>query len=268
MPTELLDSRDVSVNVTSASIKRRYLVTATDPEVFLNDPSLPMIGSSHFVYPQYKLMGIEVARYSKTDDVCQVILTWETRSFLPREEWEWDIATRSVHITSVIDLDHAAHYPEASDCGVLIGLNGDKVDGVDVLRANATLRVKKVWLMPPTPDQINLIGELLYHVNTYTWFNYLPGQILFTKARITMMDNGEHSVEYMFEIKPTPAEQYFDLIDGDFVTFTPASSFDYIWTQVGETVTEGGSIVGTKSVHVAQVYEYADLGLLDLYGPY
>lgn len=187
------------------------------------------------------------------------------------EDWQWDFTSHQQHISSVPNDSYAIYYPADAYAGLAIGHNGQKTEGVDVSRTSEQLIVTKVW------DFVDVLGREVIHgltntVNSSYWFDYYPGEVLFTGAQIRRIANGFTRVQYTFSVQRVQPNFFVQLYTGEYVEVS-ARPWDYVWYKYvdGTIPGDGGSehlTRGIKSIHMNQVYDYGDFHILGFTGPY
>lgn len=266
---ERLDSRTITRDERGSTVVRKYEVQATDPEQLLHTGiDIPYHGQQHPTIPYLFVDTIELEPASDGRSTIMLVTYREPDHgslTIYDEEWTWSISTEVRNVDSVIDPSKQLHYPVHASVGSVIGFDGEQVEGVDVLRPSTTLVVKKNYSFIG-PYQREIIQASMAKVNFDMWFGYFPGQVLFIGADIRQVRTSMWEVTYQFNIKHYVGLQYVQLYTGELVWINPYPH-DYIWFRYSD-IDSGTSVQrGIKSVHMARVYDPADLHVLGLVGP-
>lgn len=271
---ELLDSREITRDATGTTEVRVYKVYSDNPTSILTSNAIPYHGEPHPTLPLMYVSRVDITPPTDDGSTCRMRVTykeWPLSMTIYAENWEWDISSQQVNIRSVRDPSYALHLPATHDVGVVIGYNGDTVEGVDVYRPSVSLKVTKIWQGISQYDR-ELLEVMTNTVNGSYWFGYNAGEVLFLGANIQRTTEGMIQVTYNFLISRYVGPQSVLLADGSYVVLDQVKPFDYVWYRYTETAGSAGTETvmqkGIESVHVAQVYDWTDFHLLNLTGPY
>jgi len=271
--TELDLNRRVRVTENGAECIRTYRINNTDPEAIYGLGVLPAYNTAHPTLPGLYVSDVEVKvpRKNARFALIQIKYTTPSWALTPNlEDWNWDLVSRTEHITAVENSSYCTHFPSGADVGTAIGWNGEEAEGVDVYRPYGVLTVTKVWTSI-SEDGRNVLEAMAAHMNLYAWHGYGVGELLFLGPVIDRMPDGRILVTYKFLTARRRAPFYVTLLDGS-TTLVDLVPWNYLWFEHGEEVIDNGDEKvrqrGIKSAHIAQVYDYADFSVFGLVGPY
>ena len=180
------------------------------------------------------------------------------------EEIEEELST----MAETIHLEKApygqSHYPTpATDTiGDLIGVNDDKIDGVDVYVPKGAYKARR------TMDELDAgymsrLLELSGAINDAAWKLWAAGEVLFLGATVSRRNRGKWRLEFSFAIQPEIV-QSIATINGTAAFTKPG--WDYMWLQKAKVADAGKTKIvhSIERVHVAKVYPEANFGELGL----
>jgi hypothetical protein len=276
---EAFESRKISADQNGAYEDRVYYVWQTDPEFIWWSNMLPKWMSPH---PDGLLMSNFFAESIAVDpptkglpNECRVTIRYReyTYGLTPAgEDWQFDYVSQQMHISSVPNDSYAIHYPPTAYAGLAIGTDGERTEGTDVMRRVETIVVTKMWT---NIDRVGryILASLANTVNSRYWFDYQPGEVLFTGSQVRRMPNGLVKVQYNFTARRYQPAFPVQLYTGEVVPVEPRP-WDYVWYRYLDTsstdteTNEETEAKGIRSIHINQVYDFADLHVLGLSGPY
>jgi hypothetical protein len=197
-----------------------------------------------------------------------------------RDSWSTTLMSQTGHITHVKDPSKQKIYPPAGggeDPSTAIGVNGDKIEGVDIFVGAAEIEVTKFW----THEDITPELMRTWH-NAEATTNDAPftvgkieaqiGELLFMGVTVSRT-GGERAktvAKYVFEPNRTgPDALEFELIDGTKVN-VEKGGHEYLWTGPGRALAGAPGSASSKtkagiaSIHVATVYEASNFDALQM----
>lgn len=260
------------------SLERNFIVHHPFAEDILLSNTLPAHGEQHPTISYLRVSKVEVRPMSEANECeARVTYTEDPLDVTPNgETWEWDIATSSQKITSVKNETLQSHYPDYENTGTAIGHDGEKAEGVSVLRPSMSLKVTKKWDTFTRQHQ-RFLETTVACVNNAEWYGYTTGEVLYLGSNVAMQTTGVWLITYNFKIERYVSEpQEIELYNGEFVQIYP-EPHDYVWFTHTKTRKSGGESIGdttstmkngTRGIHIAKVYDYADFGGFGLLGPY
>jgi hypothetical protein len=209
------------------------------------------------------------------------------------ELWTFNLVSQTTSINAVKTKNGVAQQVTYDGSALLgetgrysaINFDDDSVTGVDVYRPAETVSVTKVY---DSISQVNqsyreTLRSLQNTVNDSTWPNnseFGPGELLFLGADISYnLDEDTATINYSFQAgNPQPEQKYTvwksgDITDTETVEVTVAKlyPFQIIWAPIERRKKEplgekSKSVYNTKSINVADVYEYGDFTQLKISG--
>ena len=257
---ERFESRDIELGQSPRAILR-YVIKDTDdhsealtaleaaaPSVFEDLPRLkykvvpvgPLLwyGEAQYGYPSKQSTGVKL--------------------------YQFDTGGGNQHITQ--SLTTAARYGRpgyiAPNFFGAIGVTANNVEGVDVvvpvyhfseINYESNSQVNDAY----KAALYNLTGK----VNDDTWRWFAAGEALFMGAGGSMRAGGDWEITYRFAASPN----YTNLVVGD-ITSIAKKGWEYLWVQYldEEDTTAKSMIKRPWSVHIEQVYNYGDFGILHI----
>lgn len=175
-------------------------------------------------------------------------------------EWTWDFDTTggTVHISHA--RSEVARYPSttAPDQKGAIGVNGDEVEGTDiiipVLKVNVNFRHP---LGVITIAQAKFLSNITGSVNSQPFLSFDPGEVLFLGARGSDGSTAESTVNYQFAMSSNAT----GLSIGD-ITGIAKKGHEYLWVRYEDAEATADSVVQpvrlAKFVYIDQVYPTTD----------
>jgi hypothetical protein len=181
-------------------------------------------------------------------------------------EYELDMMAETEHVEKALE---QSHYPSTeNDCGLVIGVNGDKVDGVDIYVPKGTYRQTK-FVNRLSAAYINAIKAARAHVNGATWRGWEANTVLFLGAKASR--RGRHGIwklQFEFALSDNTNQSIVTGPPETPVTQPPfvKPGWHYMWMSRAENTDAGGTKVQSwiRGAHVARVYPTADFATLGL----
>lgn len=264
---------------------RFFLVDTDDPDVAILEG--PAYGEGHpTVYASVTSKHAE--RHGEAIETCVLTVEYTKPKYnVNKELWEWDFNARAAKVMSVNYEERQKHYPEDTEyTGTAIGANGDKVDGVNALRAYAAVTVTKQFFATHVNKEFRTkIYNMENTTNASAWQDWDAGEVLFTGANIR--EQGEEAqVTYNFLVNKNQPDFEADILipDTNQMTITvqrikiPLTGWQYLWYTVGPVILSNQpnppagphqvslSKTGIIAAHVAELYEGSDFALLEIQG--
>jgi hypothetical protein len=146
-----------------------------------------------------------------------------------------------------------------------IGVNGDDVDGCDIVTPSLKLRIRcKHPQAVITADQIRNLARATGYVNSDVFFGFQPGEMLFLGADGEQGTETETSVGYEFDAREN-AEGAKALTIGDIVN-VHKQGHDYLWVRYVDEEDEDCPVKNAKHVYIERVYKRTGFQLLFGFG--
>lgn len=274
--TEAVDSRKMKESrrngVLERTLERRFIIAGSDdtgdaavlalgpqPQEQYGDGSLNLFVNAR---------DYEVVNAGGTRGVLRLTVSYgppESLSDSPNqssEEPEYSLELMSDQAKVERGLEQT-HYPaDASGVGNMIGVNGDKIDGVDIYVPKISYKETKT-VSKLSSAYINAIYNCSACVNERAWKNWAAGEVLFLGA--TAKRRGRYGVwnlDFSFAIEKNVA-QVINTVSGD--QNVTKAGWDYLWIEQATKSDDGATVVHiAKAVHVARVYPRADFSTLGL----
>jgi len=174
-------------------------------------------------------------------------------------EYEVNMMAETVKIEVALAQIH--HPAAASEVGNAIGVNGDKVDGVDIYVPKGAVTVN-ITRESFTEDYRLLLNSMVGKVNSKEWNGYTPEEVLFLGAVARRKGRGKWKVSFSFAIQETQT-QVISTESGD-QTFEKLG-WRYMWLsriRKGDAADATKVVHAVEAAHVAQVYETTDFTVL------
>ena len=174
-------------------------------------------------------------------------------------EYELDLGTESQHIERAYG---QTHFPSSEDgVGRLIGVEGDKIAGCDIL---VPVEMYREVRNRRSIDQafVDLIRNTRGRVNSAAWKGYAAREVFFRGVRLSRRGQGDLRIAYEFAILFNAIETIRTVAGDQSVT---KSAWDYLWLQKGQRKSLAGKLEWIiQAAHVARVYDEADFSALGL----
>jgi len=207
-----------------------------------------------------------------------ISLSWESSAYcvvtanygptdktLGSYEVSFDTAGGTVHITG--SKDTVGLYPagQAPDMGGAIGVNGDDVDGTDIVVPALKLTVS--FRHPAgviTLPQVKTMARHTAYVNDDEFLTFAPGEVLFLGASGRWGPGTETSLQYQFACSEN-ADGDKKLTFGDIANVVK-QGHDYCWIRFKDEVVGGKPVKVPKYAYVERVYSRVDFAPLFGFG--
>ncbi|RKZ99082.1 MAG: hypothetical protein DRQ46_00200 [Gammaproteobacteria bacterium] len=220
----------------------------------------------------------------KDNGVVQLIVTYENVQYEEGnlQNYQFDVGTEPLHINEAYTQQNFPE-PESEDSkkSKVIGLQPDgSISGVDVIIPTASYRETRS-VNSISVEMWRQILELTGKVNQANFKGWAKGEVLFNGANAARRQGKAWRITYNFLIAPNITGQEIKVLKlvpvkgNEFDTATyDKEGWEYVWLRqsfIDKTAVIEGKTVHTreyfvKSAHVAQVYEYGNLGALGLGG--
>lgn len=259
---ELFDSREMEIAVGRNSVELRYgLFGSFDdvevdlhvadnlPDTFAN---LPL--QRHRISPQGAGVWMVSATYS-SDEVREV----------GEDVVSFNTVGGTVHITQSIATKYAGKADgvdgDPPDFKGAIGVNGDKIDGVDIAAGNGAFTVTHYFSGDDVTNEfITKLTKRKPFVNNAPFRGYSAGEVLFLGAAGSKRGNAEWEVTFNFQI----SENVDDYVLQGCETPFSKDGHDYLWIVYQEDVSNDNFIKKMKYFYVEQVYDRGDFSELEI----
>lgn len=147
--------------------------------------------------------------------------------------------------------------------GNAIGVNGDKIDGCEIIVPEFTLTRTRYY---PNASMTNAffktIGDLVGKTNNATFMGFPAGSLLFNRCAGSVRGRGDWKVDYAWAYEPNKSS--FSI--GDFTITSGKKGWEYLWTMYRpkKEVVSGLTFAQPVAIYVSKVYEDGDMSLLGL----
>ncbi len=300
---ELVESRKTSRDEKGMQTTRYFEAYNDNPEFVLQNLKEPMNDDEReglydptgnkieFLSPLPDIAGLYCKSVSvePLDNVgCRVTVVYGPQDFDQRADldgtiWDYDFSSQNTHITSTTY--GQTHAPAWADCGPVIGADGEDVNGIDVYRPAASLKIIKKYNTYPSQSERQQWTRIVASVNDNSFAGYSAREVLFLGFKIDTQQVyrdfvgrptglGVWFVEFNFLIAKTQPVQAVQLLDGSTVYVQPYP-FDYIWFTHAGKIKDSDSGDGSGStkkvrqngivsIHIAKVYPTGSFSLLPI----
>lgn len=263
-------SRRYNETAKGGHLERIFIVTgADDPSVVLAHDDIPKMrdtyGDFDNLYVSSRSVEVEKVTGVEEEGLCRVTVIYEPpeRQTPPppsgEDEFEFSTMARTEHRVTAFKQEH---YPETEDVGDVIGVNDDKVEGVDIFAPKMVLREvhDKATL---SYAYRNTLTFLTGRVNNADWKGFSAGEVLFLGASASRSGYGPWRIEYQFSIEKNET-LLFQTLNGP--QTIDKEGWRYIWFRRAKTASDGDTKIQyqIESVHVARVYSYGDFAELGI----
>jgi len=253
--TELIDSRTTELTDSGWTETRKYAADTQD--TYAAAAGAASIGDSHPTISGIVVTKINADPVDNKGCIVTVTYSGDESDRLANEYgeiYEWDLATGQTHITNVASAGDQSHYPSGATVGTAIGVDGDDVQGVDVYRAEMSLRIRKRVSVEPNSTYRATVMGLLGKVNNSQFAGMGIGEVLFLGARISKTEPTKWEIEYNFLIAKSAGTSSYTAVDGSTIAITTPGAWDYVWFRHAQKKVSSVLTSGIMSVHVAKVY--------------
>lgn len=177
----------------------------------------------------------------------------------------WDTTGNTQHITiskETLDSTSTSLTEAPFDFARAIGVNGDSIDGVDVVVPGLQLQID--WTLEQasvTMDYVRTIRDLTGTVNNATWKGWAAGELLFLGSSGKESTNGSVSATFYFL-----ASKNTDAVDlpPDMIDTLAKKGHEYLWLYF-RAEDDAGSIIRTPAfAYIERVYDEADFTALGI----
>lgn len=170
----------------------------------------------------------------------------------------------SAHITQALSTV-SSYGVGVPDMKGTIGVNGDDVDGCDIVVPTLKLRIRcKHPQAVITLDQIRNLARATAYVNSDVFMGFQPGELLFMGADGEAGTETETSVGYEFEASEN-ATGAKALTIGD-IANVQKQGHDYAWVRYADEVDADRPVKHAAHVYVVRVYRRTGFGMLFGFG--
>lgn len=177
------------------------------------------------------------------------------------DELAFDTTGGQQHVTQA--LATSGRYAKAGETAPnfqgAINVTPQAVEGVDITTPALKFTIVQRVAGPVSLAQIATLVGLTGAVNSLPWNGFAAGEVLFLGATGQARTRGDVEITYQFAAYPNVA----DMTIGD-ITGITKKGWDYLWVRYKDDTDDVAKalVKVPQSVHVEQVYPYADLNTL------
>ncbi len=265
---EKVNSRGFGETKDTKRFERIFIITGTDDPYVARayGPALDSTYGAGLILHERQADVLRI-RDSNTDGVCQLTCIYVTpdenmqEANEPLFEYIWDTSAQSAHIIKAIS---QTHYPAAADVGLLIGVDEDRIEGVDIpVPKGVYSETRQINNTSLKYGYRNLLHDFSGKINSVNWKGWQAEEVLFLGAVARRLGSGKWSFQYSFQIELKETLTVQTVHGPQVVT---KQGWDYIWYQRVKEVdaVEGRLTYDIESVHVAKVKETRNFSLLGI----
>ena len=265
---EKANSRGYSETKDTKRFERIFIVTGTDDPYVARayGPALDDTYGAGLILHEKNTQIIRI-RDGSTDGVCQLTCVYVTPDENTQEENEplfeyiWDTSSQSAHIIKAIS---QTHYPATADVGLLIGVDEDRIEGVDIpVPKGVYTETRQVENTSLTYGYRNLLHDFSGKINSVNWKGWQAEEVLFLGAVARRLGTGKWSFQYSFQIELNETLTISTVHGNQVVN---KKGWDYIWYQRVKDVDAAQKRLtyDIESVHLAKVKETRNFQLLGI----
>lgn len=260
---ETADSRPATVGLSqpTATLKfvgKNFVCPDDDTDANLSLQAIvPLVfpGGAYTVltYQSYKILP-------KGNGLYEAEVTYGRQSPL----FTFEIAGGQQKITQSLETiqSYAPEGEMAPDFQGAIGVDGDKVNGVDISVPTFAFEIT-IHVQPGLVTQAYILSlaNLAWTVNTATFYGFDPGEVLFVGVRGSQRGLEDVELTYKFQRQPTK----YDIQVGD-ITVTQKDGWEYLWILYANSVDATANVLVKvpSAAYVERVYEYGDFSILGI----
>lgn len=173
------------------------------------------------------------------------------------------------HITQSLLTETYSPQGNAPDFKNAIGVNGDTVEGVDIISPVLHFTEEHQVLLSDMlqPTFINNLVGLTAKTNVAVFRGFQPGEVLFYGAEggyeVPIVPDADPDLKYPVTYEFACSPNRTDIAVGDIEPITKLG-FAYLWVRYKETVDEGTAVKVPAFVYVETVYEPGNFSLLGI----
>jgi hypothetical protein len=247
------------------NMERRFTIIGTDDTLHDDVETVgPKIGDQYLDKNLYAFdRKIEVLRPTGASGILRLVVQYGPPERLPQNngnepEYEFSTMAETLHIEQAKD---QVHYPDSAD-GVanLIGVNGDQIDGCDILIPKpAWKQTREIAILSNT--YVRTLTEMTGTVNNAAWKFWQADEVLFLGVTARRRGYGMWRLDFNFGIQPN-TDQVIDTSTG--VQNFVKPGWDYMWFEKARAASDEQIIHSVRAAHVAEVYDRTNFALLGL----
>lgn len=267
---ESVESRRYRDTKKDGELERIFLVHGTDdPDVAVAHPDIPQhddtFGTFDNIVCAERQVEVIICTGAESEGLCKVTAYYrkpENAAAPPpsgESEYEWSSMVQTEHITRAIA---QTNYPSSADVGDLIGVDGDDVEGVDILIPKPTYK-EAHYRTAFTTRYMQTLMALSGRVNNKAFKGSNAGEVLFLGAVVQRTGTDPWRFEYSFAMSAAASIAVQTLNGNQTVA---KGGWDYLWFRRARTSSGDDSTIKQEidSAHLAQVYFEADFRALGL----
>lgn len=267
---EIYASQVLQQNKEGERLTRVFNIFGTH-DVFLAAQQGPQIGD--IINENLRLVDQSMAIKHETGDdpkgLIQKTVVYETTTLTREDDFGFSTIAESEHIEAVRKNSDQEHFPESKGVGQFIGVNGDRIDGVDTLVPKPRYNETHERNTLDGPYR-NILTDLSGSINDQPFKGFKTGEVLFLGAEASRRGFLPWTIRYEFLIS-LDATFDVDIIqdDGSSATINVnKKGWTYFWVRHSQSGGAAGDrkiiLHRIESVHLAKVYESKDFSTLGI----
>lgn len=174
---------------------------------------------------------------------------------------DFDTTAGTIHVKqslSTVNKYNAPGEPVAQDQGGLIGVDGDSVEGTDIVQP--ALKLTATFQHPAgviSMSQIKALAKYTGRVNSSSFLTFAAGEVLFLGAKGRMGTDTKTTVTYDFACSENLTNETIGLFQN-----VDKKGWDYWWITYRDAAVAGNPMKAPKWLYVEKVYRDVDLSSL------
>lgn len=174
-------------------------------------------------------------------------------------EHEFSVGAETVHVERALNTQH--HYPDSeSGAGDIIGVNADKIDGVDILVAKPTWEQTR-YVDNLSKAYVRTLQQAAMTVNNAPFKFWEADEVLFLGVKAQRKGFGKWKLDFSFSISLNAQQS---ILTKTGVQTFEKKGWDYMWFERMQSASDTQVVHELKAVHVAPVYRRTNFALLGL----
>lgn len=261
--TELFDSREAQLEPGKNSVDLRYRVWGSEDDVEISEYMTALLETDYLGIPFTSLRlspegnGIWMAVASYSSEVSRKIGD-NIDSF--------ESTTGTTHIEQSIITAYSAKADgvtdDPPDLKGLIGVNGDRIEGADILTGTFSFSVTRYFEDADITNEYWMnIADMTPSVNTNVFRGFQPGEVLFLGATGSQRANLEWEITFRFSVSRN-VDDY--VVTGFSENPIAKDGWDYLWLKFFDQKENNNKIKRPKYLYIERVYNRYNFDLLGI----